>query len=200
MGHASEDVSAVLNEIADGKDQSLGRLIPLVYDELRQLAARHLRGEPSGHTLQPTALVHEAYLRLAKQGKKDWRSRAVFFHVAARMMRRVLVDHARGHLRAKRGGAPVKLSLDDLNLFSEDKTWQVLAVNEALSRLAELDPRQAEVVELRFYGGLTVEEAAKVLDISPKTVKREWTVAKAWLFGDLKGQHHEIDPGPVGKR
>jgi RNA polymerase sigma factor (TIGR02999 family) len=172
----------------------------MVYDELRQLAARHLRGEPSGHTLQPTALVHEAYLRLAKQGKKDWRSRAVFFHVAARMMRRVLVDHARGHHRVKRGGAPVKLSLDDLHLFAEDKTWEVLAVDEALNRLAEVDPRQAEVVELRFYGGLSVEDAAKVLDISPKTVKREWTVAKAWLYGDLRGQPYEIDPGSVGQR
>jgi len=199
MGHASEDVSAVLNEIADGKDQSLAQLMPLVYDELRQLAARHLRGEPSGHTLQPTALVHEAYLRLAKQGKKDWRCRAVFFHVAARMMRRVLVDHARGHHRVKRGEAPERLSLDDLHLFTEDKTWEVLAVDQALGRLAEMDPRQAEVVVLRFYGGLTVEEAAKVMDISPKTVKREWTVAKAWLYGDLKGQPHEIDPGPVGK-
>jgi len=200
MGHASEDVTAVLNEIADGKDQSLGRLIPLVYGELRQLAARHLRGEASAQTLQPTALVHEAYLRLVKQAKKDWRCRAVFFHVAARMMRRVLVDHARGHHRAKRGGAPVKLPLDDLHLFFEDRTWEVLAVDEALNRLAKIDPRQAEIVELRFYGGLSVEEAAKVLDISPKTVKRDWTIAKAWLYGDLKAQPNEIDPGAVGQR
>jgi RNA polymerase sigma factor (TIGR02999 family) len=200
MEHVSEGVTAVLNEIADGREHSLDRLIPLVYDELRQIAARHLRGEPSGHTLQPTALVHEAYIRLARQGKKDWRTRAVFFHVAARMMRRVLVDHARGHHRAKRGGAPVRLSLDDLHLFSEDKTWEVLAVDEALNRLAQIDPRQADVVELRFYGGLSVEEAAKVLDISPKTVKRDWTIAKAWLYGDLKAQPHGIDPGPVGKR
>jgi len=198
MEHASGDVTAVLNAIADGQEHSLGRLMPLVYDELRQIAARHLRGEPSGHTLQPTALVNEAYLRLARQGKRDWRTRAVFFHVASKMMRRVLVDHARGHHRVKRGGAPERLSLEDLHLFSEDKTWEVLAVDEALNSLAEIDPRQVEIVELRFYAGLSVEETAEVLNISPKTVKRDWSVAKAWLYGHLKAQPNEVDPGPVG--
>jgi RNA polymerase sigma-70 factor, ECF subfamily len=195
---SNEDVSAILNEIADGNDPSQRRLMPLVYDELRRLAASCLRDERSDHTLQPTALVHEAYVHLIKQRKRNWPNKAVFLQVAAQMMRRVLVDHARQHDRVKRGGGLWhKVSLDGVYLFSSDQASELLVVDESLNRLAEEHPRPAQVVELRFYGGLTVDEAAKVLDISPKTVKRESTVARAWLYGDLK-ERYGIDTSSAG--
>src|ERR1017187_3006965 len=199
MEDSAPDVTAVLNEIAEGKDPSLARLIPLVYRELRRLAAQHLRAERPDHTLQTTALVHEAYIRLVNQKKRDWPDRAFFFQVAAQMMRRVLVDYARQHHRVKRGGAVVKVSLEDVSLFAKNRAPEVLSVDESLNRLAVIDARLVQVVELRFYGGLTVEETAEALHVSPKTVKRDWNVARAWLYGDLKGGH-EIETGPVGKR
>jgi RNA polymerase sigma-70 factor (ECF subfamily) len=197
MEDLAPDVTAPLNEIAGGNDRALARLMPLVYDELRRLAARHLSLERSDHTLQTTALVHEAYILLVKQLKRDWPNRTIFFQVAAKMMRRVLVDHARQHLRAKRGGGALKVSLDDVSLFAQDRTAEVLAIDESLNRLAVMDARQAQVVELRFYGGMSVEETADILHISEKTVKRDWSFARAWLYGDLKARYGAY-PNTVG--
>jgi RNA polymerase sigma factor (TIGR02999 family) len=143
--------------------------------------------------------VHEAYLKLVEQRSVDWQSRAHFFGVAAQLMRRILIDHARGHSRQKRGGEDKKVSLDEAFVFSEQQADELLAVDDSLNRLAEIDPRQARVVELRFFGGLNVEEAAEVLGVSPKTVKRDWSVAKAWLYADLK-ERHGIDAAAMGDR
>jgi RNA polymerase sigma factor (TIGR02999 family) len=160
-----------------------------VYNELRRLAGSYMRRERPDHTLQATALVHEAYMKLVEQQSVNWQSRAHFFGVAAQLMRRILIDHARGHLRQKRGGEFKKVSLNDAFIFSPEQSAELLAVDESLQRLAKLDERQARVVELRFFGGLSVEEAAAILNISAKTVKRDWSVAKAWLYADLKEQH-----------
>jgi RNA polymerase sigma factor (TIGR02999 family) len=170
-----------------------------VYDELRRLAASYMRRERADHTLQATALVHEAFLKLVEQRAVNWQSRAHFFGVAAQLMRRILIDHARGHLRQKRGGEHKKVSLDEAFIFSEQQSAELLAVDESLTRLSKLDQRQGRVVELRFFGGLSVGEAAEVLGISPKTVKRDWSIAKAWLYADLK-ERHGIDAGAMGER
>jgi RNA polymerase sigma factor (TIGR02999 family) len=163
--------------------------VPLVYDELRRLAGYYMRDERRGHTLQPTAVVHEAYLRLAGQDWAEWQDRAHFIGVAARQMRRILVDHARQHVAAKRGGTPVKVDLDaHPNGFSESKSAEILSVDEALARLRKLDSRQAEVVELRYFGGLTVEETASHLGVSTRTVKRDWSVGVLWLRAELAGE------------
>jgi RNA polymerase sigma factor (TIGR02999 family) len=155
-----------------------------------------MRRERADHTLQATALVHEAYIRLIDQRSVNWQSRAHFFGVSAQLMRRILIDHARGHTREKRGGDQKKVSLEDVVLFAERQADELLAVDDSLNALAKIDPRQARVVELRFFGGLSVEEAADVLGVSPKTIKREWSVAKAWLAADLK-QRHGIDATPA---
>jgi RNA polymerase sigma-70 factor (ECF subfamily) len=188
----NQDVTRLLSALTRGDEGAASKLIPVVYDELRRLAGSYMRRERSDHTLQATALVHEAFLKLVEQRSVDWQSRAHFFGVAAQLMRRILVDHARGHLRQKRGGEQVKVSLDEVFVFAERQADEVLAVDDSLDELAKIDPRQARVVELRFFGGLNVEEAADVLGVSPKTVKREWSVAKAWLAADLK-QRHGID-------
>jgi RNA polymerase sigma-70 factor (ECF subfamily) len=190
-------MAAVLNDIANGEDPSMQRLMSLVYNELRRLAAGYLRAERPNHTLQPTALVHEVYLRLLKQRERNWPNDAAFFRVAAQMMRRVLVDHAREHGRVKRGCQWHRVSLDGATLFCTDRVSELLAVDQSLSRLAEAYPRPAQVVELRFFGGLTVEETAKILGVAPKTVKRDWKLARTWLFGDLK-ERHGIDPSTTG--
>jgi len=186
LGSASADVTTLLSRLTEGDTSVVSRLIPLVYDELRRLAAGYMRQERPDHTLQPTALVHEAYLRLVEQRETSWKNRAHFFGVAAQLMRRILIDHARGHLRSKRGGEQQKVSLDEGMLFAADQSAELVAVDEALSRLEKLDPRQCRVVELRFFGGLTVGETAEVLKISPRTVEREWNFAKAWLYMELK--------------
>ena len=180
------DVTLLLNKMATGDQRAASELIPLVYEELRRLAARHLWHERSDHTLQTTALVHEAYMKLAGQKDAKWQNRAQFFGVASQAMRRVLVDYARGKQRIRRGGKQERVSLDDVLLVSPGRSEEVLAVHESLSRLEILDARQARVVELRYFGGLTVEEIAEVVGISTKTVMRELNVAKAWLYGDLK--------------
>ena len=165
---------------------SLAEELPRVYVELRQLAANYLRGERSNHTLQPTALVHEAYLRLVDQRKINWSNRAQFMAVAARMMRRILVNHAVARKTAKRGSGAAQLSLDEaLNVFDRQAV-SALSLNDALHDLEQLDPRQAQIVELRFFGGLTVPETADVLGVSAATVKREWNVAKLWLEREMK--------------
>lgn len=166
-----------------GDHQALDRLVPLVQRELRQLAAAHLRRERPDHTLQPTALVHEVYLRLVGASDVSWQDRSHFFGIAARLMRQILVDHARRRRAAKRGGLATRVTLDDD--VAVERNLDVEALDEALARLAELDPRQGRVVELRFFGGLGVEETAEVLRISPTTVKREWRTARAWLYREL---------------
>jgi len=193
------DVTLLLNKLAAGDPEAAAELVPLVYEELRRLAARHLARERPDHTLQATALVHEAYLKLAGQKDAKWQNRAQFFGVASQAMRRILVDYARGKQRLRRGGKQQeKLSLDDVLLITPGRTEEVLAVHESLSRLEMLDARQARIVELRYFGGLTVEEIAEVAEISTKTVMRELNVAKAWLYGNLKD--HRVggiphDPG-----
>jgi RNA polymerase sigma factor (TIGR02999 family) len=181
MQESPGEVTQLLAEMKLGNKEALPKLIPLIYNELRRLAAHCLRDERSGHTLQPTALVHEAYLRLVEQSRADWRNRAQFLGVAAQLMRRILVDYARQRVTAKRGGGrsePLEGGAEGCEIGQPE---QVLAVDEALARLSKLDPQQAQVVELRYFGGLTVEETAAALDISPRTVKRDWTMAKAWL-------------------
>ncbi len=189
MGGVHEDVTILLNRLGDGDELAAAQLVPLVYKELRRMAAQFLRQERPGHTLQATALVHEAYLKLAGQRDAKWQNRAHFFGVASQLMRRILVDYARAHLRDKRGGKQEKVSLDECLLVSPDRGDELLAVHESLARLEAMDARQARIVELRYFGGLTMEETAEVLHLSSKTVMREWNMAKAWLYGSLKGQY-----------
>jgi RNA polymerase sigma-70 factor, ECF subfamily len=195
----NQDVTLLLSALTRGDQAAASRLIPIVYDELRRLAASYMRRERIDHTLQATALVHEAYLKLVEQHSVNWQSRSHFFGVAAQLMRRILIDHARGNSRQKRGGEHKKVSFDEAFVFSEQQADELLAVDDSLNRLAKLDPRQARVVELRFFAGLNVEEAAEVLAVSPKTVKRDWSVAKAWLYADLK-ERHGIDAAAMGER
>ena len=170
---------------SNGDEAALERLIPAVYQELRRMAQHYLRGEDSGHSLQPTALVHEAYLRLIDQTKVEWQNRAHFFGVAAQMMRRILIDHAKAKHRVKRGGTAVKVMLDENANFTQERASELLALDDALQRLARMDERKSRIVELRYFGGLTVEETAQVLGISDKTVMRDWNLAKAWLYREL---------------
>lgn len=182
---SSTGVTEILLEWRSGNEEALKQLMPMVYDELRRLANRYMRSERSEHTLQPTALVNEAYLRLIDM-KVSWQDRAHFFAVAARLMRRLLVDHARGHRRAKREGEVAKLSLDDAVEVSSSPALEVIAVDEALTRLAEFDPRKSEILELRYFGGLSNEEVAEALGISRATVQRDLRFAKAWLIRELR--------------
>lgn len=198
MERSSADVTLLLRQVANGNQDAAARLIPLVYEELHRLAERRLRLERPDHTLQPTALVHEAYLKLVAQRNANWQSRAHFFALASQLMRRILVDYARGRLRAKRGGKQARLPLDKVFIISRGRCDELLALDESLERLGKLDARQSRVVELRFFGGLTVDEAAKVLGVSSKTVKREWSMAKAWLYGEMK-ERHGHDARKLGK-
>jgi RNA polymerase sigma-70 factor (ECF subfamily) len=184
-----DDVTILLGELAKGDERAASKLIPLVYDELRRLASAYMRRERPDHTLQATALVHEAYLKLVEQRDVDWRGRAHFLGIAAQLMRRILIDHARGHLRDKRGGGMRPVPIDEALVFAPEQASELIKLEESLERLAKIDPRQAKIVELRFFGGLTVEQTATVMGVSPKTVKRDWSMAKAWLHGDLKVSH-----------
>jgi RNA polymerase sigma-70 factor, ECF subfamily len=185
------DSTALLKRVAQGDPQAAPALMPLVYAELRRLAGGYMRRERPDHTLQPTALVHEAYLKLIEQRQTDWQSRSHFFAIAAQVMRRILLDHARGHVRLKRGGPQGKLTLHEAIIGPEGQSAELLALDESLTELARLDPRQSRIVEMRFFGGLSVEETAEVLGISPKTVKRDWAVARAWLYGRLKESNRQ---------
>jgi RNA polymerase sigma-70 factor (ECF subfamily) len=178
------DVTRLLRQVRQGEEDATAKLIGAVYAELRQVAARAMRNERGGHTLQPTALVNEAFLRMAQGAGVDWRDRAHFFGVAAHVMREILVDYARKKGAAKRGGG-VRVTLDDSLAIAEDRLGEVVAIDEVLDRLAALDARQAKIVELRFFAGLSVEESAEALGISTPTVKREWASAKAWLHREL---------------
>ena len=179
------DITQLLAEVRDGNRSAEERLMNAVYAHLKRLAARYLRMEKRGHTLNPTALVHETYLRLVGQDIL-WQDRSHFFAVAAQAMRRILVDHARVHVAEKRGGRRERLTLDEVFLYTPDRPDNLLILDEALVRLADLDRRQSRIVEMRFFGGLTEDEVAKVLSISTRTVKREWRMAKAWLYGELR--------------
>lgn len=172
--------------LTEGDRGVLDDLLPVVYGELRKLASSYLRRERIGHTLQPTALVHEAYMRLVDQTQVQWQNRAHFFGVAAQMMRRILVDHARAHEAEKRGGEFQKLSLDENIDVSGERDVNLVALDDALNLLSEIDPQKMKIVELRFFGGLSVEETAEVLGVSAPTVKRQWRMAKAWLYGQVK--------------
>jgi RNA polymerase sigma factor (TIGR02999 family) len=183
-------VTALLVDWSHGDRSALNRLLPLVYAELRRIAARQLRNERGNHTLQPTALVHEVYLRLVDQRSVDWRNRAHFFGVAAEVMRRILVDHARRHSADKRGDGVPAVSLEAASEVVAADGVPILALDLALQRLAEFDRSLARIVELRAFGGLTIEEAACVLDMSPSTAKREWRTAKAWLGRELGLESH----------
>jgi RNA polymerase sigma-70 factor, ECF subfamily len=177
---------------AQGKSgQSLAELTPTLYSELRRLAAHYMRGERSYHTLQTTALVHEAYLRLAEQREVRWENRAQFLGIAAQLMRRILVDYSRRHHAAKRGSGITRVFLHEAAAVSEQRAADVLALDDLLTKFAKIDPEQARLVELRFFAGLTIEEAAEALRSSPATVKRNWSAAKAWLARELRNREHE---------
>jgi len=180
------EITRLLRAWLGGDGEALEHLAPLVYGELRKIAHGYMRGEREGATLQATALVHEAYLRLVDAGSVDWQDRAHFFAVSAQMMRRILVDAARARVRAKRGGPAVKLSLDEAPDLSSGRSKELVAVDDALHALSRLDPRKAKVVELRFFGGLSVEDTAAVLRISPQSVLRDWRLARSWLLRELR--------------
>jgi len=172
--------------LRDGDKAALDDLLPLVYAELRRIARHYLNNERSDHTLQSTALVHEAYVRLTKQQLPEWQNRAHFFAVAAQLMRQILVDHARSHRASKRGGDAYKLALDEAEEKAQPVDVDIVALDDALKSLAELDSQQSRVVELKFFGGLSTEETAEVLGVSPSTVKRDWVTARAWLYRELE--------------
>jgi RNA polymerase sigma factor (TIGR02999 family) len=186
------DVTQLLASWRSGDQEALDKLMPLVYDELRRIASRHMKRERAGHTLQTSAVVNEAYLRLVGQRDVEWKDRVHFFAVAAQVMRHLLVDHARTRGRIRRGAGARQVSLDEAAIVTNQKAEEVLALDSALTKLAAIDPRKVKVVELRYFSGLSAEETAEVLGVSEITVKREWLKAKAWLYRELTvGTHDE---------
>jgi len=177
-----QEVTQLLADWGKGDRSALDRLFPLVHDELRRIARRQMNQERAGHTLQATALVNEAYLKLAGQQEFEWQNRGHFFAVCAQVMRHILIDHARAHTRDKRGGGAIQVSLDDAELLSQEQAEHLVALDEALHFLERLDAQKSRIVELRYFGGLNIEETAEVLDVSPRTVRREWQRSKAWLY------------------
>ncbi len=194
MSHPAPDtvrITELLLAVSDGGREALDQLVGVVYDHLRRIAGAQLQREAAGHSLQPTALVHEAYVRLVDLRHVKWRDRAHFFGVAANLMRRILVDHARARLADKRGGGLERVTLQGDEAAGNPRGIDVLALHESLGRMAVFNPRQERIVELRYFGGLTIEEAAEVIGISEATLVREWTIAKAWLRADLSGLRPE---------
>lgn len=185
-----EEITALLLAWSDGESSALEQLIPLVHDELHRIAKRYMRRERPGQTMQTTALVHEAYLRLIDSSRVHWQNRAHFFAIAATLMRRILVDFARRRHNLKGGGAAKRVSLDQALIVSREAGAEMIAIDDALTTLASLDARQGQVVELRFFGGLSINETAQVLKISEGTVRRDWSLAKAWLHRELSGVRH----------
>ena len=181
---SSPEITRLLSALNEGNREAVDALIPLVYAELRRLAAHYLRSERGGHTLQPTALVHEAFLKLVEQ-ETPWQNRAHFFAMAASLMRRILVDYARGRGAEKRGGAAEKVSLDEAFVFAREKPAEMIALDDALKKLARIDARRSRVVELKFFGGLNNEEIAEILGVHSNTVLRDWNLARAWLKTQL---------------
>jgi RNA polymerase sigma-70 factor (ECF subfamily) len=199
MESAPGDITLLLLQLKRGSHEAEEKLVPLVYAELRRLAAIYMRKEGFDHTLQPTALVHEAYLRLIRIERIDWQSRSHFFAVSANLMRHILVDHARANLAGKRGLGEKAVSLDEAFLPSPERAPEILALDEALDRLATFDQRQCLVVQMRFFSGMSEEETGEVLGISSRTVKREWRLAKAWLYNELNASRgHGADVGDGG--
>ena len=185
MTTTPQEVSQLLRAWSDGDQTALDKLMPLVYEELRRMAKRHMDRQGPGHTLQTTALIHEAFLRLVDQKEAHWQNRAHFFAVAARAMRHILVDYARARHAAKRGGAAIVVSLDEAAVASDERVAEMVALDDALKSLAAVDRRKCQVVELRYFGGLSVEETAEVLKVSPETVARDWRLARTWLLREL---------------
>jgi RNA polymerase sigma factor (TIGR02999 family) len=188
MTPSSSNVTQMLRDWSNGDREVLDKLIPIVYAELRRQAAGYLRRERPGHTLQTTALIHEAYLRLINQKDVRWQNRAHFYAISAKLMRHILVDHARSRQAAKRGGSNIKLPLEEAMIASKGREVDLVVLDEALESLAAIDPQQSRVVELKFFSGLSVEETAEVLGVSPRTVKRDWNMAKAWLRREISGR------------
>jgi len=187
VNEPSSDITQLLLAWSQGDKGALDRLIPIVYDELRRMAHRYIARENKGHTLQTSALVHEAYLKLVDQNRVQWKNRAQFFGVSARIMRRILVDHARARDAGKRGAGAPRVSLDEAPTLAANPQGDIVGIDDALNRLSDLDPRQGRIVELRFFGGLSVDETAEVLELSAATIKREWASARAWLYRELGG-------------
>ena len=183
------EITELLAEVRGGNSASESRLAELVYDQLHGIAARYMRFERPDHSLQATLLVDDAYLHLVNQEDRNWQNRSHFYAVAAQVMRRILIDHARIHNAAKRGGGLAAVQLEDTAILTEDKCEELIAVDQALIHLADRDPRLARIVEMRFFAGLTEDEIAEVLGVSARTVKRDWQVAKAWLHGELSGKN-----------
>jgi len=188
MTPSSKNITKLLLDWRNGDSEALDRLMPLVYEELRRMANHYMRNERRGHTLQTSALVNEAYLRLVDHENIDWQNRAHFFGVAAQAMRRILVDHARTRSYQKRGGAAQQVSLDEAATLSEERPGELIALDEALDELAKMDERKCRVVELRYFGGLSVEETAEALGVSIPTVVRDWNTAKVWLMREMSGK------------
>jgi RNA polymerase sigma-70 factor (ECF subfamily) len=185
---SQQEVTQLLKDWSGGDEGALAKLIPLVQPELHRLAQHYMSRERVSHTLQTTALLNEAYLRLVDDPTRNWQNRTHFVAATAQLMRRIMVDHAREHRSLKRGGGALKVSLDDAALVTETRSKELLALDEALERLAAQDPRKSQIVELRYFGGLTVEETAAFLKLSDRTVKREWRMAKVWLYRALSGE------------
>jgi len=180
------DITQMLIELTDGNTEVVNQILPRIYDELRKLASSYLRRERADHTLQPTALVHEAYMKLIDQKKVHWQNRAHFFGIAAQVMRRILLDHARKHNADKRGGEAEKLPIEEeILVVSHEKSAELIALDDALETLAKMDPQKAKIVELRYFGGLSIEETAEVMGVSVPTINRQWRMAKAWLYGQI---------------
>ena len=190
IAYRSHEISQLLRSWNDGNRNALDDLLPLVYDELRRQAHRYLRRERQGHTLQTTALIHEAYLNLIKQNRINFQNREHFFAISANLMRRILVNYANARHRLKRGGVDEDIELNDSILIAtQSKDLDLLALDDALRRLAEMDEQQGRIVELRYFGGLTIEETSEVMGIAPATIKRDWKLTKAWLYRELGGEH-----------
>lgn len=186
MSQEPQEITQMLLELTDCNEEVVNQILPHIYDELRRLASSYLRRERSNHTLQPTALVHEAYMKLIDQSRVKWQNRAHFFGIAAQVMRRILMDHARKHTAEKRGGDAELLPIEEeILIVSHDKSAELIALDDALQQLAEMDERKARIVELRYFGGLSIEETAEVLRVSVPTVNREWRMAKAWLYSEI---------------
>jgi RNA polymerase sigma factor (TIGR02999 family) len=188
MTDSPQEVTRLLAAMNDGDRSAFDELLPIIYDELRRMASYYMRGQPADHTLQTTALIHEAYLKLAAQPDKQWQNRTHFFAVAAQAMRHVLVDYARSKGAVKHGGQVQKVELEEAAFVSAGRAAEVVALDEALTALAGVDPRKSQVVELRYFGGLSVEETAEALQVSPETIKRDWRLAKLWLMRELSGE------------
>jgi RNA polymerase sigma factor (TIGR02999 family) len=186
MKESSPNITQMLLAWSSGDEQALDELIPIVHDELHRIAARHMKGERRGHTLQTTALLNEAFEKLVERKNVQWKNRAHFFAIAAQIMRRILIDHARTRLRAKRGKRGEKISLEQVALVSESRAEELILLDKALIELAEIDPRKSRIVELKFFGGLTTEEIAELEGVSSRSIEREWRKAKAWLYDAIK--------------